>query len=67
MDPSQREAVTIHPLVTALWRDERGQDLVEYVALALIVSGVVAVALLAFRGQVQAMFADAAQGIADQS
>ena len=59
--------MTIQPLVSALWHDERGQDLVEYVALALIVSGVVAAALLAFRGQVQAMFSDAAQGIANQS
>ncbi len=51
----------------AVWLDDRGQDLVEYALLLLLVSGVVVVALLAFRGQLQAMFGDAAQNISNQS
>ncbi|MEZ4417929.1 MAG: hypothetical protein R3E10_19400 [Gemmatimonadota bacterium] len=54
-------------LFEVLWADERGQDLVEYVALALIVSAAVVAAIVVLRGQLQILFGSASAGVANPS
>jgi Flp pilus assembly pilin Flp len=47
----------------ALWTDESGQDLVEYVLLLIIVATIVGIAILAFGTEVSSLFSTAAKGI----
>lgn len=49
-------------LLQALWTDESGQDLVEYVLLLIIVATTVGIAIFAFRGEVSSLFQSAADG-----
>lgn len=50
-------------LARALWTDDSGQDLVEYVILLLIMVAVVGVAIAAFRDEINSLFNTATSGI----
>lgn len=43
-------------LVNALWNDQSGQDLVEYVLIIVFIALGVAAALLALRGSIESVF-----------
>ncbi len=47
----------------ALWLDESGQDLLEYVMLLLLIATVVGVAIAAFRGEINGLFGTASTGL----
>ena len=46
-------------LLNAIWRDESGQDLTEYVLLVVIIALGVTVAIVALRDQISQVFNDA--------
>lgn len=54
-------------LARALWSDDSGQDLVEYVILLLIMAAVVGVAIAAFRDEISSLFNTATSGVQAQS
>ena len=47
-------------LLNALWRDESGQDLTEYVLLIVIIALGVTAAIIVLRDQISQVFDDAA-------
>lgn len=46
-------------LLTNLWKDEEGQGLTEYALIIAFVSVVIIAVLIAFRGQIAAVFTQA--------
>ncbi len=47
------------PLLQTLWKDDSGQDLVEYVILLIVVATTVGIAIVAFRQEIVTMFSGA--------
>ncbi len=54
-------------LVQALWSDQSGQDLVEYVLIIVLIALGVAVALTAFKGAITKAFNNAASTLNSQA
>ncbi|MEZ4415819.1 MAG: Flp family type IVb pilin [Gemmatimonadota bacterium] len=50
-------------LLNALWRDESGQDLTEYVLLIVIIALGVTAAIIVLRDQISAVFNNAATAL----
>jgi len=54
-------------LMTALWDDQAGQDLVEYVLIIVLIALGVAVALISLRGAITGAFNNASSTLNTQS
>jgi Flp pilus assembly pilin Flp len=54
-------------LVNALWKDQSGQDLVEYVLIIVLIALGVAVALTAFKGAITNAFNNASTTLNTQA
>lgn len=62
----RRAGVTMLPsILTAVWADDSGQDLVEYAVLVLILLMAVGATILLFRDRIGALFQTSADGLAD--
>lgn len=60
--PRLMECKDMAELIRRMWSDDEGQDLAEYGLLLALVAVVVAAAVIAFRGQIVAVF-DSATGV----